>query len=140
MVIEAGNPANRSCGSFFVNPVVSHADVERVHAVAGPGCPHYVVDERRVKIPAAWLIERAGYARGYRRGPVGLSPYQAQAIVNYGGACAADVIALASDVKAAVWKTFGIAIVPEPIFVGFGASAAVRELLADRGSSECPRS
>ena len=120
MVIEPGNPANRSCGSFFVNPVVSRDDLARVRAACGATVPHYDLDAERVKIPAAWLIEQAGFPKGTSRGVVGISPFQAQAIVNHGGACASDVLALAREIKQAVWRSFQIAIVPEPVLVGFG--------------------
>ena len=130
MVIEAGNAANRSCGSFFVNPVVDLAALERVRDVTGPEyVPHYRVDADAVKIPAAWLIERAGFVKGTTRGSVGISPFQAQAIINLGGASAADVLALALDVKRAVWNIFGISIVPEPVFIGFAPSPELRFLL-----------
>jgi UDP-N-acetylmuramate dehydrogenase len=131
MVIEEGNPVNRSCGSFFVNPVVSRAQLDRVHAIAAAAVPHYVVDEQSVKIPAAWLIERAGFPRGTRRGPVGISPFQAQAIVNVGMAQAADVVALARDIKRAVWRAFGVTLVPEPVFVGFAGSGDLQFLRSD---------
>jgi UDP-N-acetylmuramate dehydrogenase len=132
MVIEEGNPVNRSCGSFFVNPVVSRAQLDRVQSMAGAGAvPHFVVDAQSVKIPAAWLIERAGFPRGTCRGPVGISPFQAQAIVNLGTAHAADVLALACEIKRAVWRTFGIALAPEPVFVGFAGSADWQWLRSD---------
>ena len=88
-----------------------------------------------MKVPAAWLIERAGFEKGTRRGAVGVSPFQAQAIVNHGGATAADVVALAADIKRAVWNTFRIALVPEPVFVGFQPSAELRWLLTTTGKS-----
>jgi UDP-N-acetylmuramate dehydrogenase len=128
MVIEPGNPANHSVGSFFVNPVVTNEQVAQVEQTA-PGVPRYRVDDRLVKVPAAWLIERAGFAKGTRRGVVGVSPFQAQAIVNHGGATAADVLSLAGDIKRAVWNAFRIALVPEPVFVGFPPSAELRWLL-----------
>jgi UDP-N-acetylmuramate dehydrogenase len=132
MVIEAGNPANRSCGSFFVNPVVSRTQLDKVQAMAGAeSVPHFVVDAQSVKIPAAWLIERAGFPKGTSRGTVGISPFQAQAIVNLGAAHADDVVALAGDVKRAVWRTFGISMVPEPVFLGFARSPELQFLLID---------
>lgn len=135
MVIEPGNAANRSCGSFFVNPVVDVDALRRVQDVAGAAnVPHYPADAATVKIPAAWLIERAGFTKGTSRGAVGISPYQAQAIVNRGAARAADVLALAIDVKRAVWNTFGISIVPEPVFVGFAPSPELRFLLTHQRS------
>jgi UDP-N-acetylmuramate dehydrogenase len=124
MVIREGNPANRSCGSFFVNPVVV-----RAHFATLGGAPHYPVGEDRVKVPAAWLIEHAGFSRGYVEGAVGISPFQAQGVINRGGAKAADVVGLAIAIKRAVWKRFAIAIVPEPIFVGFDDDPDVAWLL-----------
>ncbi|MBA3269863.1 MAG: UDP-N-acetylmuramate dehydrogenase [Acidobacteria bacterium] len=131
MVIEADNPANRSCGSFFVNPLVSREQYATLQANAGSAVavPHYVVDECMVKIPAAWLIEGAGFTKGSKRGAVGISPFQAQAIVNHGGATAADVLSLAAAIKRAVLDAYAIAIVPEPVFVGFKPSAALQWLL-----------
>ena len=135
MVIEPGNTANRSCGSFFVNPVVSRDDLRRVqNATAGQRVPHYEVDPASVKIPAAWLIEQAGFRKGTARGPVGISPFQAQAIINRGQARADDVLALACAVKRAVWNMFGISIVPEPVFLGFAPTRDLRFLLTHQRS------
>jgi UDP-N-acetylmuramate dehydrogenase len=131
-VIEPGNPANRSVGSFFVNPVIPHAQFEQLSRLQ-EGMPHYSVGAGAVKIPAAWLIERAGFSKGTRRGPVGISPLQAQAIVNLGDARAQDVLELAAAVKAAVRTEFGNALMPEPVFVGFPRSPVIRDLF-DRGS------
>jgi UDP-N-acetylmuramate dehydrogenase len=128
MVIEHGNAANQSVGSFFVNPIISEAHLARLTAIAGP-MPHYRQASDRIKVPAAWLIERAGFVKGLRRGTVGISPFQAQAIVNLGGASAQDVVQMAIDIKHAVWNTFEIALVPEPVFVGFADSAELRWLL-----------
>lgn len=132
MVIEEGNPANRSVGSFFVNPVVDVDHFRRLDRIAAGALPSYPVDSSRVKVPAAWLIEHAGFARGLARGSVGVSPLQAQAIINLGGAKAADVVALAAEIKAAVWKRYEIALVPEPVFVGFRSSPDVQWLLDRR--------
>lgn len=135
MVIEPGNAANRSCGSFFVNPIVSRDHLRRVEALAGAGeVPHYVVSDHAVKMPAAWLIEQAGFPKGTTRGEVAVSPFQAQAIINLGRAAAADVVDLACDIKRAVWAAFQISIVPEPVFVGFHPSADLTFLLTHAGS------
>ncbi|MGH9204597.1 MAG: UDP-N-acetylmuramate dehydrogenase, partial [Vicinamibacterales bacterium] len=134
MVIEEGNPANRSVGSFFVNPVVSSAHFDRIAAGVGAQTtiPHYPMSADSVKVPAAWLIERAGFPKGYTRGAIGVSPFQSQAIVNHGGARAVDVVSLAADIKRAVWDAFAIAIVPEPVFVGFRDREALEWLLDPR--------
>jgi UDP-N-acetylmuramate dehydrogenase len=135
MVIEPGNIANRSCGSFFVNPVISRAALRHAQRTLGlDDVPHYDVGAETVKVPAAWLIEQAGFPKGTRRGAVGISPLQAQAIINFGNARAADVVALASEIKRAVWAMFGISIVPEPVFVGFPPSPEVRFLLTHERS------
>ena len=128
MVIEEGNPANHSVGSFFVNPVVTTEHLARLDRQVA-GMPRYRVDDGHVKIPAAWLIERAGFEKGTRRGSVGVSPFQAQAIINLGAATAADIVSLASDIKCAVWTAFEVALVPEPVFVGFQPSPELRRLL-----------
>ena len=135
MVIEATAPAIRSVGSFFVNPVVSRTQFVRLARVH-PQMPHYPAGADAVKIPAAWLIERAGFPKGTRRGPVGISSQQAQALLNLGGATAMDVVQLAADIKRAVRNAFGISIVPEPVFVGFGASLAFEELFETDSSGE----
>jgi UDP-N-acetylmuramate dehydrogenase len=130
MVIREGNPANRSCGSFFVNPIVSRDHFERLlRSTHVDAIPHYAAGEDDVKVPAAWLIEHAGYERGYVNGPVGISPYQAQGLINRGGASADDVVALALSIKRAVWSIFRVALVPEPVFVGFDARPDVQWLL-----------
>jgi UDP-N-acetylmuramate dehydrogenase len=72
-----------------------------------------------VKIPAAWLIEQSGFSRGYVDGAVGLSTKHPLAIVNRGGASAGDVVRFACRIKSAVADRFGVALRPEPIFVGF---------------------
>jgi len=129
MVIEDGNAANRSVGSFFVNPVIPREEFIRIAAARDDDIPHFPVGERGVKIPAAWLIERSGFTKGSVRGRVRVSPFQAQAIINSGGASAHDVVALAADIKHAVWENFGVTLVPEPVFVGFPPSPTMRWLL-----------
>ena len=130
MVIRDGNPANRSCGSFFINPIVRCDYFDRIAAsVRGEQVPHYPAGEAHVKVPAAWLIEHAGFAKGYEQGRVGISPFQAQGLINRGGASAADVLTLAVAIKRAVWKRFGVALVPEPVFVGFAGNPTAQWLL-----------
>jgi UDP-N-acetylmuramate dehydrogenase len=128
MVIEPENATPRSAGSFFVNPVVSVTQFDDLQS-AHPAVPHYRVGADAVKIPAAWLIEQSGFPRGTRAGAVGVSPLQAQAIVNLDGGTAADIVALAGAIKHAVWTRFRIVIVPEPVFVGFDHTPALRWLL-----------
>ncbi len=120
MVIDPADPDTRSVGSFFMNPVVGadcHASL--VSAAAGP-VPSFVLQGGRVKIPAAWLIEQSGFARGHRSGAVGLSSKHPLAIVNRGAAAACDIVALAGLIKRQVADRFGIWLRAEPAFVGFG--------------------
>lgn len=140
MVIEEGNPANKSVGSFFVNPVVTSAHFARIQSTLPPDTPvpHYAAGDGHVKIPAAWLIEQAGFARGSVHGRVGMSPFQSQAIVNLGDASSAEIVTLAAAVKRAVWNMFRITLVPEPVFVGFGENRNVRWLLDPPASTTYP--
>jgi UDP-N-acetylmuramate dehydrogenase len=137
MVIDAADPDTRSVGSFFMNPVVNREAYERIALSCRSGAdarvpriPHYVMDNGTVKIPAAWLIEQSGFARGHVDGAVGLSTKHPLAIINRGGATARDVIRLARRIKAAVAERFGVVLRPEPVFVGFRDNPDVEYLRA----------
>ena len=132
MVVDVDDPDSRSVGSFFMNPVVTTADVERVASVAGERPPCFNMAEGRVKIPAAWLIERSGFRRGHADGAVRISTKHPLALVNQGGATAADVLRLATTVKRGVADRFGVWLRPEPVFVGFGAHPDVEFLTKAR--------
>lgn len=126
MVVEPANPDARSVGSFFVNPVVTAGQADGLAARAGgEPPPRFPAGDGRVKVPAAWLIERAGWPRGSGSGAVGLSTRHALAIVNRGGALAEDVVAFACGIKQAVVDRFGVALAAEPIFLGFEDDARV---------------
>ena len=146
MVLDASDPDTRSVGSFFMNPIV---DRDRLESIAAGtyyldgtvkvgkdrGSLGFPTSDGRVKIPAAWLIERAGFRKGYGDGPVGLSSKHPLAIVNRGGATARDVIALARQIKQQVADRFDVWLRPEPTFVGFGDDADVAYLL-DNAAAE----
>lgn len=121
MVLESGDLNRRSCGSFFVNALVTTADVKRITRVAGRAPPTFPQPDGRVKVPSAWLIEQAGLTRGTRLGRAGLSTRHTLAIVAHDGATARDVLALAHHVRRTVRARFGVLLVPEPDFWGFGA-------------------
>jgi UDP-N-acetylmuramate dehydrogenase len=136
MVLSATDPNRRSAGSFFTNPIVeaSVADAAgEAAATIAPGVPmpRFPAGDR-VKLSAAWLIERAGFPRGYGEGRAGLSTKHCLALVNRGEATAADLIALASTVRRGVRDTFGVSLVPEPVFLGFEQS--IDELLDPNGT------
>jgi UDP-N-acetylmuramate dehydrogenase len=119
MVLDAGDENRRSCGSFFVNPVVSRDELRALEARVGDATmPRWPEPDGRVKLSAAWLIERAGFSRGSVAGPVGISTRHALAIVAHDGARARDVLALARRVQSAVAERFGVRLTPEPVFWG----------------------
>jgi UDP-N-acetylmuramate dehydrogenase len=119
MVLDAGDPNRRSCGSFFLNPTVSLEAMAVVEMRAGdPTMPRWPLPDGQVKLSAAWLIERAGFARGERHGPVGLSTRHSLAIVCHEGARARDVVAFAGHIRARVEERFGVRLSPEPALWG----------------------
>lgn len=124
MVLDAEDENGKSAGSFFVNPIVeaAHADEIADRAGSESAMPRYPAGNR-VKLSAAWLIERAGFPRGTCDGHVGLSTRHALAVVNKGGASAAEIIAFASRIRASVRKRFGVTLSHEPELVGFERAA-----------------
>ncbi|GEL47979.1 UDP-N-acetylenolpyruvoylglucosamine reductase [Cellulomonas hominis] len=113
MVLDAGDPDTRSAGSFFTNPVLP-ADAELPE-----DAPRYPAGDGLVKTSAAWLIEQAGFGKGYGLpGPAALSTKHTLALTNRGGANAGDLLALARTVRDGVALRFGIALEPEPVLVG----------------------
>lgn len=121
----AADPNRNSAGSFFLNPVVPEDALPTIAGrVAARGhdpatLPRYPAGPGAVKLSAAWLIERAGFPRGYARGRAGLSTRHVLALVNRGGACATELLALAREVRDGVREAFGVTLVPEPVLVGF---------------------
>jgi UDP-N-acetylmuramate dehydrogenase len=128
MVLDADDPDTRSVGSFFMNPVVAADTHAVVGAAAGAAAPGFMLPDGQVKVPAAWLIERAGFGKGHGDGRAGLSTKHPLAIVNRGSASARDIIELAVRIKHTVLDRFGIALRPEPIFVGFEGDPQVEFL------------
>ena len=122
MLIVAGDPDCQSAGSFFKNPVLSeaqHADLEKRATAKGLYLPSYPALEKSRKVSAAWLVEKSGFARGYGFGHVGISSKHALAIVNRGGAKAAEVLALKDQIQQRVKEIWDVALEPEPVMVGF---------------------
>ena len=122
MLIVPGDPDSLSAGSFFKNPVVSpeqHEDLSRRAAAQGLTLPSYPALEKSRKVSAAWLVEHSGFARGYRFGRAGISSKHALAIVNRGGATAAEVLALKDQIQQHVQQVWSIQLEPEPVMVGF---------------------
>ena len=121
MLLVDGDPDCHSAGSFFKNPVVSKSEWRQVSTIAGKESPSFPTgeDSDRVKIPAAWLIEQAGFRRGLVRGAAGISSRHTLAIINRGGARAEEILALAVEIAAAVETKFGVRLEREPVLLGF---------------------
>ncbi|MDO8793518.1 MAG: UDP-N-acetylmuramate dehydrogenase [Vicinamibacterales bacterium] len=121
MVVDPADPDTRSAGSFFLNPVMDRGVAERLpEQSAGEAPPVFAADAGRVKVPAAWLIERAGGHRGMVAGRAGLSTRHTLAIINRGGATSDEIVDLAVSLKRRVVERFGVWLTPEPVFAGFG--------------------
>jgi UDP-N-acetylmuramate dehydrogenase len=118
MVLDATDPDATSAGSFFVNPVVDAASADRVQVVAGAPPPRFYAGEGRVKLAAAWLVERAGFAKGWGEGRAGVSRKHALALVNRGGASARELLSVARTIRDGVRDRFGVVLEPEPVLVG----------------------
>ena len=125
MVIDPADPDTRSVGSFFVNPVLDAGAMAGVEAAArarcGPGTrvPRFEAGDGLVKVPAAWLIERAGFGKGYHPGDgARISSKHTLALVNSGSASTAGLMALAREIRDGVRDTFGVWLAPEPVLVG----------------------
>jgi UDP-N-acetylmuramate dehydrogenase len=123
MVIDDNDPNSQSAGSFFKNPVVTAGQFEHIRGVCAKlnieGVPSFPVGNGLVKVPAAWLIERAGFYKGYSLGSAGLSANHTLALINRGNASASDMIALKKKIEDRVQEVFSILLAPEPVFVGF---------------------
>jgi UDP-N-acetylmuramate dehydrogenase len=120
MLLSPGDPG--SAGSFFKNPVLSaaqHEDLVRGAAERGLEVPSYPTLSQQRKVSAAWLVENSGFQKGYVKGNAGISSKHALAIVNRGGATAADILGLKDEIQARVEQLWGVRLEPEPVFVGF---------------------
>jgi UDP-N-acetylmuramate dehydrogenase len=128
MVLDPADPDTRSAGSFFTNPVLDDgqlADVRRraaakAGAAAGEvSVPHFPAGDGRVKVPAAWLIEQAGFGKGYPGdGGARISSKHTLALVNAGGASSASLVGLAREIRNGVRQAFGVELVNEPVLIG----------------------
>jgi len=122
MLIVPGDDDARSAGSFFKNPVVPPEQFEELNSMLqsrGTALPNFPAQNGFRKLSAAWLAEQAGFTKGYTRGAAGISRRHALAIVNRGGATAAEILALKDDIQERVRDKFGIELQPEPVFLGF---------------------
>jgi UDP-N-acetylmuramate dehydrogenase len=125
MVLDPDDPDTVSAGSFFLNPILDADQLTgvraRVHDLCGPGVepPIFPAEGEKVKTSAAWLIERAGFHRGYGdRERIAISSKHMLALTNRGSGTTAELVTLAREIAGTVWQRFGIEIKPEPVFVG----------------------
>ncbi|HEU4513213.1 MAG TPA: UDP-N-acetylmuramate dehydrogenase [Nocardioidaceae bacterium] len=114
MVLDAEDHDTWSAGSFFTNPVLLPAEAARLPE----GAPRWEQPDGRVKTSAAWLIDNAGFGKGYGNARVSLSTKHALALTNRGGASTADLVELAKEVRAGVEERFGVRLDNEPVMVG----------------------
>lgn len=118
MVLDTDDPNTHSAGSFFKNPVVPQDIFDKMQSNFHERVPNFPAGEGLIKVPAAWLIEQAGFYKGFAMGNAGLSTNHTLAIINRGGATATEIISLKNAIQGAVRKRFNIDLVPEPVFVG----------------------
>jgi UDP-N-acetylmuramate dehydrogenase len=119
MLLVEEDPDCRSAGSFFKNPVVGEDRIQEIAAVCGKEPPRFPAGPGQVKLPAAWLIEQAGFSKGFALGAAAISSRHTLALINKGGATAGQLLALADRIAGAVEARFGIRLEIEPVLVGF---------------------
>jgi UDP-N-acetylmuramate dehydrogenase len=119
MLLVEGDPDCRSAGSFFKNPVVDEEQVEQIAKAGAKPPPRFPAGQGQVKVPAAWLIEQAGFSKGFAFGGAGISSRHTLALINRGGATAVEICGLADRIAEAVEERFGIRLEMEPVMVGF---------------------
>jgi UDP-N-acetylmuramate dehydrogenase len=118
MLIVPNDPDCRSAGSFFKNPVISADHYARIVAQQAAEVPHYPAPNGEVKLPAAWLLDQAGFHKGYTLGQAGISSRHTLALINKGQAKAADIVALRDRIITEVEAKFEIHLDPEPVWLG----------------------
>ncbi len=131
MVLDPDDPDSVSAGSFFTNPILDADQLASLRAAvaarlgAGVEVPAWAEANGRTKTSAAWLIERAGFQRGYGDGRVGLSSRHTLAIINRGGATTAELVAFARSIRDGVREAYGVTLEPEPTLLGTSLDAPV---------------
>jgi UDP-N-acetylmuramate dehydrogenase len=124
MVLDDADPDTRNAGSFFTNPVVPATQFRELSAgLDGPGgIPHWPATDGAVKLSAAWLIEHAGFGRGFQLADgsdaARISTKHTLALTNPGGASTAGLISLARAIRDGVRAAFGVELAAEPTLVG----------------------
>ncbi len=125
MLLVEGDPDVRSAGSFFKNPIVRlqrFLELDAAMQSRGLQLPSYPAEDGLRKLSAAWLVEKAGFHKGYVHGNVGISSKHTLAIVNRGGARSSEIVSFMNVIRETVFSRFQIDLHPEPVFVGFDKS------------------
>lgn len=118
MVLDPSDPDTRSAGSFFTNPVLSFSGYQAMlQKTNGLEPPSWPMPGGVMKVSAAWLIEQAGFGKGYQRGPVCISSKHTLALTNPGAGNTKDLLALAAEIRDGVHEKFGVTLNPEPVLV-----------------------
>jgi UDP-N-acetylmuramate dehydrogenase len=119
MVLDPGDAESKSAGSFFTNPILGPEALAALESKVGPGVaiPRFAAPGG-TKLSAAWLIERAGFAKGHTVGRVGISKKHALALVNRGGASSRELLDFAATISETVHARFGVRLEAEPVIVG----------------------
>jgi UDP-N-acetylmuramate dehydrogenase len=121
MLLVEGDADCRSAGSFFKNPIMGADRLEGIARAVGveqAKVPHWPAGEGRMKLPAAWLLEQAGFVKGYGEGRAGISTRHTLALTNRCGATSADIERLQGEIVRGVEKKFGITLEREPVLLG----------------------
>jgi UDP-N-acetylmuramate dehydrogenase len=119
MVLDPADPDTTSAGSFFTNPILEPAQFDALRARAGDSVPGFPEPDGRVKTSAAWLIDHAGFAKGHGNPQgIAISGKHVLALTNRGAGTTAELVALAQEIARGVETAFGVALHPEPVFVG----------------------
>jgi UDP-N-acetylmuramate dehydrogenase len=123
MLLDPSDENGRSCGSFFLNPELEGPALQDLQARSATPPPFFPQPDGRFKVPAAWLIEQAGFRRGQRWGTVGISSRHSLALVCHAGATSRALLEAAHRVRDGVAEAFGLWLQPEPQFLGFGTTS-----------------
>ncbi|GAA2129966.1 UDP-N-acetylmuramate dehydrogenase [Kitasatospora kazusensis] len=119
MVLDPADHDTWSAGSFFTNPILTPDQYAAfLTRLDGRTAPAYPGPDGCTKTSAAWLIDQAGFGKGYGTGPATLSTKHTLALTNRGNATTADLVALAREIRAGVRAAFGVELVNEPVTVG----------------------
>jgi UDP-N-acetylmuramate dehydrogenase len=118
MVLDPADPDTRSAGSFFTNPILTPSELAALEQRAPEGFPRFPERDGLTKTSAAWLIDKAGFTKGYGAGPARISTKHTLALTNPGDGRTEDLLALAREVRAGVHAAFGVTLVNEPVFIG----------------------